>query len=226
MRCESCGAQVAQGNTICEYCGSTWDRVVPAAVATQLSAGNVYDQIKGSPSWADRNSPTRQAAIPQMPALASVAPIIFFVVFITMSGFMAFTMLGVSGILGAVGFSQGGPFGSGVAIVPAFMALVPIGFVVLGIFMAVKHGKTMRTFQDAPTLGHAAVIVGKRTQISGGGKDSSASTRYFVTAEFEDGRREEFGLMTPGLYGKVTEGDAGVLFVRSTFVLDFDRVVA
>lgn len=215
---------MAQGNTICEYCGSIWDRVVPGSVATQSTVGSVYDQIKRSPSWDDRNSPARQAALPQMPALATVAPIIFLVVFITMSGFMAFAVLGMAGIFGVVGFSHGGSLGGGIALVPAFMALVPIGFVVLGIFMAVKHRNTMRNFQDAPTLGQAAVIVGKRTQVSGGGKNSSASTRYFVTAEFEDGRREEFALMTPALYGKVTEGDAGILFVRSTFVLDFDRV--
>jgi hypothetical protein len=30
--------------------------------------------------------------------------------------------------------------------------------------------------------------------------------------------------MTPGLFGKVSQGDAGVLFLRSTYALDFDRV--
>jgi len=47
----------------------------------------------------------------------------------------------------------------------------------------------------------------------------------FITAQFDDGRRDEFALTTPDLHGKVIQGDAGVLFVRSTFVLDFDRVV-
>ena len=31
--------------------------------------------------------------------------------------------------------------------------------------------------------------------------------------------------MAPDLYGRVSEGDAGVVFVRGNFALDFDRVV-
>jgi uncharacterized membrane protein len=225
MRCESCGAQMPQERTTCEYCGSTWDRVVPASVAPQSTAGNVFDQIKRSAAWADRNSPVRQSNLPQMPASATVAPVIGLVVFIAVSGFIAFMALGMAGIFGAVGFSAAGPLGGGIAIVPAFMALVPVGFVVLGVFGILKHGKTMSDFRSASTMPYAAVVAGKRIQVSGGGKNSSASTSYFITGEFEDGRRVEFAVMTPGLYGKVTQGDAGILFVRGKYALDFDRIV-
>lgn len=156
--------------------------------------------------------------------LATVAPIVFFVVFIVISAVIAFMALGMAGIFGAVGFSHTGHMGSGIAIVPAFMALMPAGFVVLGIFMITKHRKTLTAYQSAPPLSHAVVITAKRTQVYGGGNDSSASTRYFLTAQYEDGRREEFSVMTPGLYGRVAEGDAGILFVRSSYALDFDRV--
>lgn len=157
--------------------------------------------------------------------MATVAPVVFFVVFIAISGFIAFAALGMAGIFGAVGFSHAGPLGGGIAIVPAFMALVPVGFVVLGVFGILKHSKTMSDFQGASTISYAAMIAGKRAQVSGGGKNSSASTSYFITAEFEDGRRNEFAVMTPGLYGKVTQGDAGILFVRGKYALDFDRIV-
>ena len=159
-----------------------------------------------------------------MPMVATVAPIIFFVVFIAISAVIAVMALGMAGIFGAVGFSHAGHFGSGIAIVPAFMALMPAGFVVLGIFMITKHRKTLNAYQNAPTRSHAVIITAKRTQLYGGGNDSSASTRYFLTAQFENGRREEFSVMTPRLYGKVAEGDAGILFVRSSYALDFDRV--
>ncbi len=225
MRCDSCGAQLPQGQTICDYCGSMWDRPVPASLGSQVDDGYVFDQIRQSTAWTDRNSPNRQASLPKMPALASVAPVLFFVVFIGISGFIAIMALGMAGIFGAVGFSQGGALGGGVALVPAFMALMPIGFVALGIFMMNKHRKTMNDFQDAPTMSHAALIAGKRTQVSGGGQNSSASTRYYITAQFDDGRRQEFAVMTPDLYGRVTEGDGGILFIRSKYALDFDRVV-
>ena len=69
------------------------------------------------------------------------------------------------------------------------------------------------------------IIAGKRTAVSGGGKNSSATTSYFVTAEFQDGRREEFATLTPQVYSKVAEEDAGVLFLRDQYALDFDRVM-
>ncbi len=74
-------------------------------------------------------------------------------------------------------------------------------------------------------LARPAVIVAKRMAVSGGSGDSSASTSYYLTAEFEDGTREEYQPMTPALYGRVAEDDAGVLFTRSSLALDFDRVV-
>jgi hypothetical protein len=189
MRCESCGAQLPNGQTNCEYCGSTWDRAIPAEAVDGPSEGNPFDQIKQSAAWAARNSPSRQASLPRMPVLAAIAPMIFFVIFIGGAGFMAFMMLGVAGIFGAVGFSHGGAFGAGVSIIPAFMAIVPIGFIVLGVFMFLKFRTKMTDFQNSPTRAHAALIAGKRTQVSGGGQNSSASTSYFITAEFEDGRR-------------------------------------
>ena len=225
MQCESCGAELPQGRTTCEYCGSTWDRVIPATVVAASNGRGVFDSIKRSAAWVNRNSSIRQGSLPQMPLLASVAPVAFFVVFISIAGFIAFMALSMAGIFGAVGFSHGGPIGGGIALVPAFMALMPIGFVVLGTFMIRKHSRTMSVYQNSPTISHATIIAGKRTQVYGGGGNSSASTRYFLTAEFEDGRRKEYAVMMPDLYGRVSEGDAGILFIRGSYALDFDRVV-
>ena len=225
MRCESCGAQMPRGQTTCEYCGSSSDWVMPAAGAAQGAHSDLFDQIRRSAAWANRGSSRRQVSLPQMPPLAAVAPFLFFAVFIAVSGFIAVMALSISGIFGFAGVRMGGPLGGGIALIPAFMALVPAGFVVLGVVMFRKHRKMLHDFRNAPTESHPALIAAKRTQVSGGGENSSASTSYFLTAQFENGSREEFALITPDLYSRLSEGDAGVLFTRGKFALDFDRVV-
>ena len=64
----------------------------------------------------------------------------------------------------------------------------------------------------------------KRTAVSGGSGNTSATTSYHLTAEFEDGNRAEFQPIHAELYGRLVEGDAGVLFSRAWVALDFDRV--
>ncbi|NLE37166.1 MAG: DUF2500 domain-containing protein [Pirellulaceae bacterium] len=104
------------------------------------------------------------------------------------------------------------------------MSVVPVGFVVLGVVMLAKAIRKARQYGEAPLEAHPALIVAKRTEVSGGSGDSSASTSYYLTAEFEDGRRAEFLPARPELFGRVAEGDAGVLFTRTDVALDFDRV--
>jgi hypothetical protein len=69
------------------------------------------------------------------------------------------------------------------------------------------------------------LVTSKRTQVSGGGNNSSASTHYFVTFEDESGRRKEHRVWDGNMYGRLSEGDAGVLFLRGEFAVDFDRVM-
>ncbi len=195
---------------------------MPAVAVAPSKDRDVFARIRQSPAWAERHSPLRQARLPQMSPLATVAPILFLVIFIMAAGFIGMMMLGMAGT--AAGFSRMGPMGGGFALMPAFMALVPGGFIVLGVFMLAKHVKSTGAFRSAPIQSHAAIIAGKRTQVSGGGQNSSASTTYYITAEYENGRRDEFATMTHDLYARVSEGDAGVLFVRNRYALDFDRL--
>jgi len=226
MWCERCGAQLATGQGKCEYCGAIQHHPTSRQAEAQPGDRQMFERVKQSPAWANRNSPERQARLPEMSALATTAPLFILGVFIAISGVIAVGALLMSGIFGVVGFGMGGALGGGLALIPIFMAIVPIGFVVFGIFAFTKMRRKMTDFKHAPILSHAALITGKRTQVSGGSGDSSATTRYFVTAEFEDGQRNELTAMTPDLYGRVCEGDAGVLFVRDRFALDFDHVRA
>jgi len=211
MKCTSCGADIQPGVTVCEYCDSS---VELAEVNGQRAW--LIEHVKQSAEYARRDSPERLAAVPRIPALINVFPIIFSVVF---------TMIALVITLGAWRMAGAASAGFGlVGLIPLAMSIVPIGFVVLGIFIFRKSLTKAREYKQAPVEARAAVIVGRRTAVSGGSNHSSASTCYFVTAEFEDGRRQEFQPMRPSLFGRIAEGDAGVLFSRSDVALDFDRV--
>ena len=222
MKCSYCGAEIPPARSRCEYCGATLE--VPRTPET-VSRDAVFEKIFASPEYERRNTPERQSALPTIPPLMQFLPIAFLVVFIGMGGFMAFTALGVTGVAGAVGFSMH-PAGGLIGVAGLAFVLVPLAFIFLGFFLLKKHFDKIRSFQQADVEGEAAIIVGKRTAVSGGGRNSSVSTTYFLTVEFPNGRREEFAVLNPDLYGKVAEDDAGVLFVRSELALDFDRVLS
>jgi hypothetical protein len=219
MKCHSCGADVSPGGVRCEFCGST---LAPPESPSRLA---VFEQIKRSPQYERRNAPERLAALPKYPALAKVFMVAFPLVFIGMSVFVMLGMWAMAGVLGLAGGAVGGRIGAGVSLLPLLMSLCSASFVVIGVLMLVHFRKKFREYDEAPTLARAAVLVGKRPAVSGGSGDSSASTRYFLTAEFEDGSRAEFETFGAELYGRAVEGDAGVLFTRGPAGLDFDRVV-
>jgi hypothetical protein len=83
----------------------------------------------------------------------------------------------------------------------------------------------MDKFESDPARAVPVIVIDKRTDVWGGHGDNSAKTNYFVTCETEDGAREEYQLWDGAMYGKMSSGDAGILFLRSNYGLDFDRVV-
>ena len=111
-------------------------------------------------------------------------------------------------------------------VIPIIMSIVPMAFVVIGIVMGVRFMKKYQAFNSSPVRGQAAIITSKRTAISSSDADSMTrtATSYFITAEYEDGSRQELTVMEHSLFGRLAEGDAGVLFTRFEFALDFDRV--
>lgn len=70
-------------------------------------------------------------------------------------------------------------------------------------------------------LNREATIVGKRQNV-GGGK-TSTRTSYYLTFEFTDGSREEFGV-TGEEYGLLAEGDKGMLQSQGTWYKGFNRL--
>ena len=212
MKCRSCGAEVPTGGVACEFCGSSAPSPVASVGHTTGAATNetLFARIKDSTDFARRNTPERQAALPKFPSFALVVPIVFFTIFIGIAVFMTGASIVMAGVAGSP--------------IPALMSLCPMAFIGIGIFGMVTVVKKAKDFQGAVVVARPAIIVGRRTNVSGGSGDSSASTNYFLTAEFEDGTREEFQPMQADLFARIAERDAGVLFSRSKIALDFDRV--
>jgi hypothetical protein len=86
------------------------------------------------------------------------------------------------------------------------MALFGLLFVGIAFYGAVY--KPMQLAR-APLERTLAIVVDERTSVSGGGQNSSASTHYYATLQFRDGRRVELNC-SGKLAGEITRGDLGV----------------
>ncbi|MNC09592.1 hypothetical protein D3C76_623110 [compost metagenome] len=113
-------------------------------------------------------------------------------------------------------------FQSFIQEMPLFIKLIfllVIGFFVFVIFKSVKVWSSNNA---SPLLSVHAIAVTKRTEVWGGSGDSSASTNYYVTFEFQDGKRVE--LMVPSQeFGLIVEGDRGQLSYQGTRFKGFVR---
>lgn len=224
-RCPGCGADHAADTTVCQYCGA---HLAPPSLASSdlpKDRRGVFERIKKSPQYAKSNSPERQAQLPQVQAIHKAFALGFPILFTGVALFIFTMALGMSGIFGFLGFEFSGAPGFGFAIIPAVMSLVPLGMAAIGVAMFFAMRKKMRDLESSPLLALPAIVVDKRTHVSGGSGDSSARTTYYVTCELEDGVRKEYALWDGNLYGRMAPQDAGVVFVRADFALDFDRVL-
>ena len=103
--------------------------------------------------------------------------------------------------------------------------IVPIFFVViLGVFAFIfaKGISQWNKNNKAPRLTVPVTVVAKRTNVSGGGEHSHASTDYYVTFQVESGDRMELRLHGHE-YGMIVEGDRGELTFQGTRFLSFER---
>ncbi|MFJ5762246.1 DUF2500 domain-containing protein [Neobacillus sp. NPDC093182] len=101
---------------------------------------------------------------------------------------------------------------------PLFFILV-IGIILFTIFKGIKQWSYNNT---QPRLNVEAVVVSKRTKVSGGTNDSRASTWYYVTFQVESGDRMELAVKGSD-YGMLAEGDIGELVFQGTRYHSFTR---
>ena len=201
MKCSGCGATIPEGSRKCAFCGE----LVPTAVASFSGTAepqSVFDTIRQSPQFLRANTVERLAAIAKPGLLLMAIPVVFLAVF----------------VIAALGIGL-----SAASIAPPIFVIVPVGMAILGILMAVGVVQQGIKVSRAPLTPRAAVVKSKRTSVTSGSENMSASTSYFAAFEFADGSREEFSVPT-ALYSQLAENDAGVLFTRANAVAAFDRV--
>lgn len=118
-----------------------------------------------------------------------------------------------------MGFNQGFDMFSIISMLfPIFFILI-FGIILFTFFKGIKQWNYNN---KQPKLNVDAFVVSKRTQVRGGGNNSHASTRYFVTFQVESGDRME--LMVHGSeYGMLAEGDFGELIFQGTRYHGFTR---
>ncbi len=217
MKCPSCGADISADAASCMYCNSS----VPTSEAGNRNT--TFARLKASDAYAASGSPERIARLPKVGAMQKAFLYFFFAIFIGGAALVCVVGLVIAG-MGAIGsFSLGGR-GAVFSIIPLLFTIFPIGFIVLGVFLFRLAKGKMDKFESDPARAIPVIVVDKRTDVWGGTGDSSANTSYYVTCETEDSSREEYQVWNGSLYGKMTAGDAGILFVRSKYGLDFDRV--
>ncbi|WP_082596025.1 DUF2500 domain-containing protein [Paenibacillus sp. Soil750] len=116
----------------------------------------------------------------------------------------------------SMGF-DGPPF-----IFKAMFVLIPLLIIGMIIFAVISGINTWARNNASPVLRRDAIVITKRTKVWGGSEDSSASTSYFVTFEFDDRSRLELQL-SGSEYGLIAEGDRGKLTNQGTRFNAFQR---
>ena len=200
-RCPNCAALAREADQrYCAYCGHALPREEPPPASRPPSVAELLAEVERHPelrSWMAH----RPSGVGFAFGLGATA--VFGLVF---AG-IALVMLKLVGGFGGM---------------PGVFGLVPLLFVGVGLLVAFGVGAKALRFVNAPLLRVPALIVDERTAVSGGGRNSSASTSYNATLEAADGRREEYRI-DGRLAGRVAPGDYGLAYLRGGILLDFRR---
>lgn len=129
---------------------------------------------------------------------------------------------GQSFISGFGQFPQGSFFWSFIYGMPLFFKLMFLLVIGIFIFVIIKSIGIWSSNNASPLVSAYASAVTKRTEVWGGSGDSGAHTSYYVTFEFQDGRRVE--LQVPNkAFGLIVEGDRGELVYQGTRFKGFEH---
>ncbi|MBK8178648.1 MAG: hypothetical protein IPK67_07105 [Planctomycetes bacterium] len=99
--------------------------------------------------------------------------------------------------------------------------VVPLFFVLLGLFLLAAATKRGSRIHAAPLARDLACVVDKRTEISGA--DSTTTTKYHATLERTDGQRTEYEV-DGRVAGLMAQGDLGVAYTKAELLVDFQRL--
>jgi hypothetical protein len=199
LRCSQCSAPVQDDRwTTCPYCGTLLDK----PTIDPLRAVVAHERFAAA-----ERAPGYEALIRHAPSVADELfglgfLGLFQLLWIVAAGTMTFYAL---------------PSGAA-ALVPGAMCVIGVVWLVGSVSRAVR-------FSNAKLERRLLVWRDERTEVSGGGKHSSATTEHFVLLEGRDGQRLE--LECDGdVAGKHAAGDIGVAYLRDGVLLDFRRIDA
>lgn len=201
--CVECGARSKRGaDRYCSFCGTELPREAPAVAAPSDTRAARFEAARRAPAYAralDYEPSTGHLVV------RSVSGAVVFAVFTVVA-----LTIGVK-----LGFS-GSMFGGGVGL----LAVIPLAIAAYGASLVVKAVARTSAIRTSPTERHVALVRDERVKVSSGGRNSRATTSYFVTLEYEDGRRKEH-TVDARLASRVASGDVGVAFERGGYLVDF-----
>lgn len=132
------------------------------------------------------------------------------------------------------GFSPS-PFGGGDGGFSFIFSIFPVIFVIILAIVVIgfiSSGARYVKNASSPRDSHFVKIVSKRMDVRHHSShnnmndsihsSSSSHTYYYITLEFENGRRQEY-LDVKNLYGLVAEGDVGYAAVQGDWIVAFER---
>lgn len=102
-----------------------------------------------------------------------------------------------------------------------FIITVMLGII---LFVIIRGFAIWLTNNAAENIQRKCWVVDKRMQVWGGSGDTSASTSYYITFEFEDKSRKELRVST-AYYGVIVVGDYGELTYQGTRFKEYVRSI-
>ncbi|MFT5198866.1 MAG: hypothetical protein ACI87O_001526 [Planctomycetota bacterium] len=208
VKCDKCSAQASRHDArFCEYCGAELPRVVESQQAFPERGG------VGQNSEARFQTLLKHSELARLlsytPEEAGHAGLGMLLV----SGFFLTAWIVVGGIV-SIGFFSAGA---------GLMTLFPIGILSFGLFIMGAGAIRYQKFRNAPIIPQLVLVVDERVKLSGGGKNSSASTHYFTTLETQNGQRDEFRTLERAT-AQASPGEMGVAYLRDKVFVHFERV--
>ena len=208
-RCDGCNAAIAEDSARCEFCGA------PVASASRdPGRESAFELIRTHPAFTDlTHRPPSEGAIGTQLRAASWIGVAGAVL---AAGVLAIFVVVAGGM--SWGVSRVG--GGGWAALPFVVVGLPLLVCSVFVFVAMSQRSRLRSFRRAPVRVVPAVVVAKRTHVTGG---ESARTTYFVTLEMEDTSRLEVEAPGP-VFGGTAEGDPCAAVLRGGFLVDLRHV--
>ncbi|WP_136604849.1 DUF2500 domain-containing protein [Paenibacillus dokdonensis] len=119
---------------------------------------------------------------------------------------------------GFMGFISGVPL-----FFKLFGGLIFTFVVVTFLVVIIKGLKTWTSNNNSEVVRRRCKVVDKRTEVWGGSGESSASTNYYITFEFEDNSRKEL-YVKDNQFGMIVVGDIGELTFQGSRFKEFSRI--